>query len=119
VQRTAVGGPAAAADPGATPVIGDDRYSTAVKLAESAFVMPKVIGLASGATFADTLSGGTNIAARGGPLLLVPPSGGLPPSVATYLSNHRSTVTSGLVFGGALAVADAVVAAAQTLLRAP
>jgi hypothetical protein len=103
----AIGGPAAAADPTATAVIGADRYATAVAVAQKFFVDPKVAGFASAVTFPDALSGGADIGAQGGPLLLVPPSGALPASVSGYLSATPS-ITGGFLFGGTAAVGSDV-----------
>jgi ell wall binding domain 2 (CWB2) len=100
----AIGGPAASADPAATAVTGADRYATAVTVASKFFAGgPTVAGFASGVTFPDALSGGASIGAHGGPLLLVPPSGALPSSLSTYLMNTTS-ITTGLLYGGASAV---------------
>jgi len=108
----AVGGPAQQADPGATPIVGSDRYATAVDVASTFWAAPNnqnaYVGLASGAAFADALSGSANIASHGGPLLLVPPSGPLPTSVASYLSALPAVTANGLLYGGPAAVGDDV-----------
>jgi hypothetical protein len=41
-------------------------------------------------------------------MLLVPPSGPLPASIVSYLSDAASTLTEGYLFGGPLAVGDDV-----------
>jgi len=105
----AIGGPAAAADPSATAVIGSDRYLTATMVASKFFTTPLIAGFASGLAFPDALSGGANIGIHGGPLLLVPQSGALPPALNTYLVNTPS-ITSGLLYGGAVAVGNDVAA---------
>ena len=100
----AIGGPAATADQTATAVAGADRYTTAAMVASKFFAAgPAIAGFASGAAFPDALSGGASIGARGGPLLLVPPSGALPSSLNTYLTNTTSIVTA-LLYGGVSAV---------------
>jgi hypothetical protein len=98
----AVGGPAARAAPWAPSLAGADRYETARILAEHFFgSAPQSIGLASGETFPDALSGGTHIANRDGPLLLTR-KGTLPASVRQYLATRDQHET--VVYGGAAAV---------------
>src|SRR5205823_6141987 len=75
----AVGGPAEdavisslqpSAFPGWTEVSGDDRYSTAAKLASTFGYMHQTVGLATGNTWPDALAGGAIAAAHNAPLLL-------------------------------------------------
>ena len=98
--------------PGAFPhtrLAGADRYGTAVAISQSAF-QPQSLGsavtVASGANFPDALAAGPVAAAQGGPLLLVPKDGTLPPAV----SNELTTLTPRLVniAGGAAAVSSPV-----------
>jgi len=110
----AIGGPAAAADPTATPIVGSDRYATAAMVATtfaSTFVNHgttlTLAGFASGVAFPDALSGGADIGIQDGPLLLVPSCGPLPSSLTAYLGAHPS-ITSGLLYGGTAAVGDDV-----------
>jgi len=108
----AIGGPAHQADPGATAIVGSDRYATAADVATTFWPAPDsqntAIGFASGVTFPDALSGGANIAGHGGPLLLVPPDGALPAGVASYLAALPTSITTGLLYGGTAAVGDDV-----------
>jgi len=106
--RTAVGGPAAAADPSASPLVGSDRYATAVMVAQHFFPGPNILGFASGLAFPDALSGGANIGAQGDPMLLVPACGSLPAAVSGYLSSVHVSVRGGSLYGGPLAVGDDV-----------
>jgi len=115
VSRFALGGPAAAADPSATPVVGVDRYDTSAKVARRFFNLPSLVGLASGVGFLDSLSGGAHIALRGGPLLLVLPSE-LPGPVQTYLSDNRDAIAGGFLYGGPVAVNENVRLAAQAAI---
>src|SRR5207244_2137734 len=101
-----------AADRSATPVVGIDRYDTSAKVARRFFTQPSLVGLASGVTFLDSLSGGAHIALRGGPLLLVRP-GELPAPVQTYLSDNRDSLSGGFLYGGPVAVDENVRLAAQ------
>ena len=111
--RDALGGPAAAADPAATPYVGIDRFDTGAKVATAFFTHPTVVGIASGLAFPDALSGGANIGAKGGPLVLAEPTGSLPPSVATYLTSNAATIGSAFVYGGTAAVGDDVLGHVQ------
>jgi len=106
--KDAVGGPAAAADPSATAIVGADRYGTAVQVATKFFPSPTKLGFASAAAFPDALSGGANIAASGGPMLLVPACGALPASLAAYLAGVTPHNPPGFLYGGAFAVGDDV-----------
>jgi hypothetical protein len=72
---------------------------------------PTVAGIARGVVFADGLSGGTNAAAHGGPLLLVDPSD-VPAPVAAYPAANKATITSIIVYGGSAAIDDPTAAAA-------
>ena len=110
-RTAAVGGPAAAADPGAIPVSGADRYATAVAVAQHFFSAPATFGAASGVAFPDALAGGAQVGAAGGPMLLVPRCGSLPAPVTSYLGSVKSSVTAGVLFGGSRAVGDDVLSA--------
>lgn len=108
VTKYAVGGGAAAADPAATPLAGPDRYETALKVANQFFPGPAAAGLASGAGFADALSGGVHAAMKNGPLVLTAPTA-LPLSTKQYLQGNADvTLRTLYVYGGPGAVADAV-----------
>jgi putative cell wall-binding protein len=95
----AVGGPAAIADGAATRIVGADRMSTAATVASTFFPTPISLGIASGATFADAMSGGAYVARLGGPILLTYPTS-LPASTSNYLSAARSSLASSALFGG-------------------
>jgi putative cell wall-binding protein len=101
--RIAVGGPAAAADPGATPVVGADRYATAALLAQQYFPGPTLAGVASGANWPDALAGGSRLGARAGPLLLSDPAG-LSDEAATYISTHSPGLADVEIYGGSAAL---------------
>jgi hypothetical protein len=111
---TAVGGGAVAAVaalPGSTghykPAWGLDRYQTAYAVARLGWTVPEgpgglqfvaipVIGVASGSSFADALTGGAYMAAKNGPLLLT--------SSPDLADPVMWTVKSGLTPGGDIAV---------------
>jgi putative cell wall-binding protein len=105
----AVGGPAATAAPGAIPIVGTDRYDTAVKVAERLFPNPVLVGAASGEAFPDGLSGGAMMGKAKGPLLLVNSAGDLVPVVDAYLRANAATIATLHAFGGANAVTDFVI----------
>jgi len=107
-NRTAVGGPAASADPTASPLVGSDRYATSVDVAERFTSNPIRMGFASGVSFPDALSGGSAIGLNKDPMVLVPACGPLPTSVSGYLSTVHSSVVAGSLYGGTLAVGDDV-----------
>jgi hypothetical protein len=107
VQRLAVGGPAAAADPMAMSIVGTDRYATAAQVAAAEFAGPAFVGVAAGSDLADGVTGAADMGAAGGPVLLVPPSGPLPPSVATYLRGLAPPAHI-VVYGGSAVVGDDV-----------
>jgi putative cell wall-binding protein len=101
--RYAVGAPAAVADPGATAIVGADRYDTAAKVADAFFADPTDAGLASGADFPDALAGGVHIGHRDGPMLLTSPAE-LSAPTAAYLAAHRATIARTHIYGGAAAI---------------
>lgn len=110
-RRYALGGPAALADPTADPIVGADRYDTAVRVAEQLFARAPTIGVASGAAFPDALAGGAHIAVAGGPMLLVAPNGSLPAPVYTYARAHTAQVHDAYLYGGPAAISEAIRAA--------
>ena len=105
--RVALGGPAAAADPSATPIVGANRYATAAKAAAAYFPSATVAGLASGLAFPDALAGGAAMAAGGAPILLTDPTT-LSPDTSGYLNSVQPTLTKIVVFGGESAVSSQV-----------
>jgi len=106
-QRYAIGGPAAAADPSAAPVAGDDRFTTAVAVAEEFYAEPAFVGIASGEAFPDALVGGAYASRLGGPVLL---SGrhGLPEPADTYLRGNAASIRTVRLFGGSNALSPGV-----------
>ncbi len=117
--KYALGGPAAAADSSATPIVGSDRYATSAMVAAKFFPKVAEVGAATGRDFADALTGGVTVASANAPLLLVDPSftsvAALPSTLWSYLQGLDGTVTQIVVFGGTNAVPAAV---AQTLQAA-
>jgi putative cell wall-binding protein len=111
----ALGGPAAAADGSATPLVGSDRYGTAAGVAGTFFPTATVVGIATGTNFPDALAAGPDLASKGAPLLLVAPTGPLPSGPTAALLSLASTVTGALVFGGTASVDDSVAAQVGTL----
>jgi hypothetical protein len=105
VAQFALGGPAAAAAPSATPLVGADRYATSVLVAQRFFPTPTVVGFANGFAFPDAMSGGTAMGEKHGPLILVAPDV-LPQSVGGYLRSVSTTVTTAFVYGGTAVIPD-------------
>jgi len=108
--RYAIGGPlaAAGADKTATAIYGQDQFGTSAAVASAFFPTPKTVGAATGTNFPDGLAAGPGLGRAGAPLLLVEPTGALPPAVLTYLQAAGGGISTGTLFGGPLAVADSV-----------
>jgi hypothetical protein len=104
--RYALGGQAAAADPTATPLVGADRYATAVAVAQQFFLNPIALGAASAVSFPDALGAGPLLGRSDEPLLLLPSDGQLPQVVATYLGSISVSLNGASAFGGPDAVSD-------------
>ncbi len=104
----AIGGPAVAAVPSATAIVGSDRYGTAAAVATKFFPSSAVVGVATGAGFPDALAGGAQLALLGGPLLLSS-TASAPASTISYLSADHATLTNVYVYGGTSVLTDAVV----------
>ncbi|MFB2598384.1 cell wall-binding repeat-containing protein [Herbiconiux sp. P17] len=98
-----------------TRIVGADRSVVSANV--SAAVFPagtRVVYVASGAVFADALSGSAAAIARKGPVLLVTASA-IPPAVATELT--RLAPTKIVILGGPSTVADSVVQSLASFLR--
>ena len=99
---------------------GSDRYVTSADVARRVAAIighaPAVVGVASGATFPDALTGGAAIAASGGALMLTEQATLSEPTRAT-LTGWQSQLSMVEVFGGSAAIGDrpfaSVVAAVQ------
>jgi len=111
----AIGGPAAAADPAATAIVGSDRFGTSVDVAEKFFSAPAEVGIATGLSFPDALSAGALLGHVTAPLLLVGTSS-LPTSVNNYLVTVRGSVITGYLIGGPNTVNQPVADAINTTL---
>jgi putative cell wall-binding protein/sugar lactone lactonase YvrE len=111
----ALGGPAASADRSATSFVGVDRYETSTKVAAAFFSQPTVVAVASGQNYPDALAGGAQAGSSGAPLVLTQPSS-LPGVVRSYLGANKNSVAAALLYGGTVAVSDAVAAAIQTAI---
>jgi hypothetical protein len=88
-----------------TALAGGDRYLTDLAVASNTTLFPKVtaVGVATGRTWPDALSGGAYIATEHGPLLLVD-GPNVPAGVAAWAKAHGTQLTSLVVFGGDNAV---------------
>jgi len=114
--RYAIGGPlaAAGADPSARAIYGQDPFATSAAVAAAFFPQASAFGVATGATFPDALSGGGYMGGVRGPMLLVAPGTPLPAAIAAYLAAGQGRFGAGTVFGGPLAVDDAVLLALES-----
>lgn len=111
----ALGGPAAAAAPKATKVVGTDRYDTAVRVAKRFFTNPTGASVAAGTRFEDALSGGADAAAQGWPLLLTLQDR-LHEATAKYVTETRS-IAAVDVYGGPKAIQEQVATALGGCLK--
>jgi ell wall binding domain 2 (CWB2) len=103
----ALGGPAAKADPSATALAGDDRFWTSEAVAVTFFQSATTVGVATGLNFPDALAAGSDLAAKGAPLLLVPGTGALPNAISDDLFGRSSAgSTNVILFGGTASVSD-------------
>lgn len=84
---------------------GSNRYETAANISKASFAAASTVYIASGAGFADALSGGPAAAKQGAPLLLTP-SAELAPAARAELQRLQPTQVT--VLGGSAAIADAV-----------
>jgi putative cell wall-binding protein len=103
--RYAVGAPAAGADPGATAIVGSDRYDTARRVAARFYTDPTTVVVASGVAFADAVVGASSATADGAPLLLTTPWS-VPPSSFDWAVSEGASLGSAAVVGGVRAVTD-------------
>lgn len=107
----AIGGPAARAmGPGVDYVAGADRYETSVLLAKRLEPTANMaaVGIATGQSFPDSLTGATHASALRHPLLLVQGQG---PSIAAsdYVQAHADLIDRLFVYGGEQAVGSVMV----------
>ncbi len=115
LPRIAVGPAAAAADPSAEAVPGDDPATLSANLAERVWGDDvTTVALASAAAFPDGLTGGPHSATRDAPLLLTDPAA-LSDPVRAYVESHPD-VTRAFLYGGDAAVAAAVSDALAALI---
>lgn len=73
-------------------------------MATTFFPTPSAVGLASGVAFPDALAGGVITAIGGGPMLLVPPTGGIATGTQSYLGSASSSASALWLFGGTASV---------------
>lgn len=109
----AVGGPAARAYPRAIPLVGTDRYATAVTVAKRFFPGAGGAGLASGVSFPDALAAGPLLGANGVPLLLTGTTS-LAPATSGYLTAAKPLTVH--MFGGTAALSAGLTAAVLSTL---
>lgn len=111
----AVGGPSAAAQDGDVDLIGDTRIETALLVAERFFDDPPVAGVATGFNFPDALTGGAQVGAYGGPMLLTD-GATLDDGVGDYLETLPDDATV-FLYGGPNALSLSVENAVRDRVR--
>lgn len=93
-------------------ITGDDRYDTAAQVAQWAYDWGfsdfGFVGVATGTDFADALSGGAGIGARGGVMLLTDPES-VPLATEDVISENAADIDTLEVFGGGNAISEDVV----------
>jgi hypothetical protein len=113
----AVGGLAHQADPTAeVSLVGSDRYATSELVAEKEFGPTPIVGLATGLSFPDALSGGAAAAFDGAPLLLAPPSLLTTGAVPSFLHAWSAAINQAFVFGGTGVVPQTVEAQLASII---
>lgn len=105
----AIGGPAGRPyEDVAEPLIGETREDTAVLVARRFFIDVDTVGVSRQDSFPDAMTGGARMARVNGPVLLTK-TNELHPSVAEYLCDNRDITDLAYVFGGEVAMSQAVV----------
>lgn len=85
---------------GYDPIVGGTRYDTSYMVAHEIFGTFGAVGVATGANWPDSLSGGAVMGWAGGPLLLVDPATGLTPNDNALIDANRGASNWGYIFGG-------------------
>jgi hypothetical protein len=85
-------------------LVGTDRYQTSYMVAHEIFGAFGAVGVATGVTWPDSLSGGALMGNRQGPLLLVNPVTGLSPADNALIDANRGAANWAFVFGGTKAL---------------
>ncbi len=102
-------------------IAGDDRYQTAVDVANYAidghgWGTWSSVGIAAGTNFPDALSGGPALGSRGGALLLTDPKV-LSRQAAGCLATHKSKIGQAFVLGGTAVVTPGTKTSAEAALK--
>lgn len=93
---------------------GDDRFETAVEIAERLFPDATAVVLATGTGFADALAGAAQAGRLDAPVLLV--GDALPEDVREYLEERTGQITTVYTLGGDAAVPQEVLAEVNAIL---
>jgi putative cell wall-binding protein len=106
--------------PAVTRIGGSDRYDTAAKIAaygiDTLGMNRRVVGLASGANFADGLAAGGTLGARREVLLLTP-AAPLAPKTVEFLTARKADIARIALVGGTAAVSEATFQQALNALK--
>lgn len=101
-----------------TRVAGDDRYDTSARLAAYAvaqgWVAPARVGVSSGVSYPDALSGGVATGIEGGALVLTA-TDALPAPVSDFIAAHGYNGMPIIVYGGTVAIRSTVSTALAAL----
>ncbi|AXV08584.1 hypothetical protein DVS28_a3912 [Euzebya pacifica] len=114
-----IGSPAADAFPEEEDaIVGGDAYEVSANVAATFFDGPSAIGVATGANFADALTGGSVVGRPDvgpGPVLLTA-ADALPASVGDYITSINDSVGRVLIFGGTAAIESSIEEEIQAIL---
>jgi hypothetical protein len=106
----------------AFPVVGANRYETAMLVAATFTSGDNSVGVATGTDWPDSLAGGAAMGTIGGPMILTTPKA-LPALVpfpnTTFLSLEAGAYSQAIVFGGTTAVNDSVLTNVGKLISGP
>lgn len=97
-------------------ICGENRYKTAVRIAERSNSEPTDLFLVYGQNFADALSVSTVAAIKNAPIIYLTTNGELTPDTAEYLSKVKSKVKHAYVIGGTSVISDEMMKKAENAL---
>ncbi|WP_344667414.1 cell wall-binding repeat-containing protein [Catenulispora yoronensis] len=101
-----------------TKLAGNDRYATALMVAQTFFTSNTDVALATGGTWPDALSGGAMVGHRGGPLLLTDPAG-ISPALLSYLRSQSASLFALHLLGGPAALPNTIANQAAGVIGVP
>jgi putative cell wall-binding protein len=105
--HTAIGTAAAAAAAGVHHITGANPSELSANVARELSPIGGAVAVASQATFADALAGGSHISVLNGPLLLTDPQT-LSPETAAAIKAASASLREVVIYGGTAAISPAV-----------